>query len=381
MRRSIFVFFTCILWVPLLWSSVHADLNGDSLRIVVEPYEIFKTEFYEFWYKARSQNPGDRFGTREYWLDVKPQEIRTSQQVCAGAARNKRLDLELKVDERLSIDENVKIWSLFPCLFQDTDSLALVYPKLEKLFSGKIKELQGISAQMEKFGDSKSISDPSRYLISDIRFNLRMMITVLEGDPKDYPVVKEDEYRNGLQFGFTRKPFDKKMYAPLDGIVQGPFVVVTHATTKFDFDSSIKKFTDEAIRRTKQAGLPLIYLVNDDREHDQSWFLSDREPTQAYFSKNGEHSVLFDSDEVILMGGYFNECFRVTQIDTITRHFIRSSGPLTLHLPISGIYAHEKNEIDFRKLSQDKFCLMFEEALCWVATKSMRGMGSLRAVT
>lgn len=345
MRHFLLAILTIGLWLSSAQAEVKTVISGRTLKVSIKPYAPLKP--YDLWYRHRRDGSGDRFGQREFWLKHPVEHEHYSyKHVCEPFIQAGELDITINLDKI----EDKPMWAKMNCLIIDSDSFTIAYPDLEKFFVPAMSELQALHKKYNPDGYFTSdFKAPDYQVKSDASSALNMFINYTFGDR--FAWYKNDEYRQALLTG-TLKEFNKKSYAGLDPLINKPLVIVTHATTVFD-DKTIKTFADANIQQAKMNGLPIVYLVSDDTVHDQTWYLADRNPDRVYFSKNGEHSVLFNSNTVVLMGGFYSQCLRTTQLDTITRHFLLSNEALTIHLPVSGIYAHES--IDFKKVSKAQF--------------------------
>lgn len=344
MRQFFSIFLTLGLWLASAQAEVKAYRQGRVLKVMVKPYAPLKP--YELWYRHRRDGAGDRFGQREFWLNHPTQhEYYSFREACGASVNAGKLDLTINLDT----PHDHAMWAKFNCLRLDNDAFTIVYPELEKFFTPVMTELRALNAKVNDTSVYTDYSAPDYQVKADAKQAIYQLVHYTFSS--DFAWYKSAEYREALLKG-SLKAFNKKSYAGHDPVITKPLVIVTHATTIFD-NKTIKSFVDENLTAVKAKGLPVIYLVSDDGVHDQTWYLADRHPTQAYFSKNGEHSVLAATNQVVLMGGYYSQCLRTTQLDTITRHFLVSSEALTIHLPVKGIYAHDS--IDFTQLTKQQF--------------------------
>lgn len=325
---------------------VNVQVTASSLKVQVKPYAPVKP--YESWYRTRRDAEGDRFGKREFWMnEAKEEPYYSFKEICHSAVKAQVLDIELNSQTLDSKD----MWVKFNCLRLDADAMTIVYPDLQQFLAPHMKALDQIAKKYNDEAMKFNFQDPSYEKTSNASNALYQLVNYILNSKDSNPWLKNPVYREALIKG-TVKEFDKKRWAGQDPVITKPLVLVTHATTVFD-DKTIKNFADQTIREAKAKGLPVVYLVSDDGVHDQTWYLEDKNPAQAYFSKNGEHSVMYSSNTVIMMGGFYNQCLRTSQLDVITRHFMVSQEELTIHLPIRGIYVHDS--IDFKTLSKEKF--------------------------
>jgi hypothetical protein len=344
MRHYFFAILTIVFWLSSAHADVKAEVIGRILKVSVQPYAPLKP--YSLWYQQRRDSDGNRFGRREFWLQHPlTHNYYSFKNVCDAFVQAAELHLTINLD---TITDKA-MWAQFNCLRLDADAFTIAYPTIEKFLKPELPALKAVYAEYNK--DAYPDYAAAGYqLKADASNALYMLINfAFSADRSDW--YKNAEYREAL-LNKTLKEFNKKSYAGHDPVITKPFVIVTHASTIFD-DKSIKTFADANVQQAKMRGLPVVYLVSDDGVHDQTWYLADRSPDRSYYSKNGEHSVLYSSNTVILMGGFYTQCLRTTQLDTITRHFLLSNEALTIHLPIQGIYAHES--IDFAKMSHKYF--------------------------
>ncbi|WP_409477828.1 hypothetical protein [Pseudobdellovibrio sp. HCB154] len=343
-------------WIyPLLFALIMAfkaqavvsvQVTGSSLKVQVKPYAPVKP--YESWYRIRRDAEGDRFGKREFWMnDSKEEQYYSFKEICQSAVKAQVLDFEINSQTLDSKD----MWAKFNCLRLDADAMTIVYPDLQKFLAPHMTALNQIAKKYNDEAMKFNFQDPNYEKTSNASNALYQLLNYILNSKDSNPWLKNPLYREALIKG-TVKEFEKKRWAGKDPVITKPLVLVTHATTIFD-DKSIKTFADQTIREAKAKGLPVVYLVSDDGVHDQTWYLEDKNPDRAYFSKNGEHSVMYSSNTVIMMGGFYNQCLRTSQLDLITRHFMISQEALTIHLPIRGIYVHDS--IDFTKITKAQF--------------------------
>lgn len=345
MRHWLYTFLFAFIMALQGQAAVSVQVTGSSLKVQVKPYAPITP--YESWYRIRRDAEGDRFGQREFWMNEPKEELYYSfKQICESSVKAQVLDIELNAQTLDSKD----MWAKFNCLRLDTDAMTIVYPDLQKFLAPHMTALRQVAKKYNDESMKFNFKDPNYEKTSNASNALFQLVNyILSSD--NNPWLKNPAYREALIKGAV-KEFDKKRWAGHDPVITKPMVLVTHATTIFD-DKSIKTFADQTIREAKAKGLSVVYLVSDDGVHDQTWYLEDKNPDRAYFSKNGEHSVMYSSNTVIMMGGFYNQCLRTSQLDVITRHFMVNQEPLTIHLPIQGIYVHDS--IDFKKLSKQQF--------------------------
>lgn len=344
MRHFLFAILTIGLWLTSAQAGVTAVITGRELKVSVKPYAPLRP--YELWYRQRRDASGDRFAKREFWLNYPTtHEYYQYKEVCDASIKAQELNLTFNLDNI----GDLKTWAKFNCLRIDYDSLTLAYPELEKFLKPQLPQLGKVLKNIDTL--NVDYNAPDYPIKSNASIALFQVVNYMFTNERGSEWFTSAVYRKALLDG-TLKEFDKKPYAGNDPIITKPLVLVTHATTIFD-NKSIKTFADANIQYAKSRGLPVVYLVSDDGVHDQTWYLADKNPTKAYFSKNGEHSVMYSSNTVIMMGGFYSQCLRTSQLDTITRHFLVSKEDLTIHLPVLGIYAHDS--IDFTKISKEQF--------------------------
>ena len=345
MRHLIFAILTIGLWLTSAQAEVKAVITGRELKVSIKPYAPLRP--YELWYRQRRDAEGDRYGKREFWLNYPVKhEYYSYKSTCDQFMQAGVLDFTIN----LNTMADKAMWAKFNCLKLDNDALTIVFPTLEKFLTPELPHLRKVLAQLNQNSIYTDYNAPDYQVKADAIMALNQLVNYTLGNEREFEWYKNTEYRNALLNGSLIE-FTKKAYAGNDPVITKPLVLVTHATTVFD-NKSIKTFADANIQYAKSRGLPVVYLVSDDGVHDQTWYLADKNPTRAYFSKNGEHSVL-STNTVIMMGGFYSQCLRTSQLDTITRHFLVSQEPLTIHLPVAGIYAHDS--IDFTKISKETF--------------------------
>lgn len=345
MRHLIFAILTIGLWLTSAHAEVKALVNGRVLKVSVKPYAPLKP--YELWYRQRRDADGDRYGKREFWLNYPTKhEYYSYKSTCDQSMQAGVLELTINLN---TINDNA-MWAKFNCLKLDYDALTIVYPTLEKFLTPELPQIRNALSKLNEKAIYTDYNVPDYQVKADATAALNYVVNHMFGGEREFAWYNNADFRNAL-LERTLKEFDKKPYAGNDPIITKPLVLVTHATTVFD-NKSIKTFADANIQYAKSRGLPVVYLVSDDGVHDQTWYLADKNPDRAYFSKNGEHSVI-STNTVIMMGGFYSECLRTSQLDTITRHFLVSQEALTIHLPVPGIYAHDS--IDFTKISKETF--------------------------
>lgn len=353
MRQLIFAILTFTLWLSVTaQAGVKAEVSGRVLKISVNPYAPLKP--YELWYQQRRDGDGDRSQKREFWLNYKTQhDYYSFKQHCEQSVLAGELNLAINLDAL----NDYQLWAKFNCLRLDRDALTMAWPAIDKFLNPEISNLKAVLTKLEKDPDYLNYKSPLYQVKADANTALFQLVNYMLPSNSNFDWYKSAEYRTAL-LSRSLQEFDKKPWAGHDPVITKPLVIVTHATTIFD-NKTIKTFADANVQHAKSLGLPVVYLVSDDGVHDQTWYLADKKPDRAYFSKNGEHSVMYSSNTVVLMGGFYSQCLRTTQLDTITRHFLLNQEPLTIHLPVRGIYAHDT--LDFTKITKDIFLARVKE--------------------
>lgn len=345
MRHLFLTILTIVLGLSAqAWADTTAEVTGRVLKVSVKPYAPLKP--YELWYKQRRDGDGDRAGKREFWLNYKTEhEYYSYKQHCESSIAAQALEFSIDLNDI----ENKQMWAKVNCLRLDYDALTIVWPTLSKFLN---TEIENLKITKDKFQTNYMDYKKPDYQVTADAYNiLYQLVNYMLPQTREFDWYKNSDYRTALLNGSLIE-LNKKDWAGRDPVITKPLMIVTHATTVFD-DKTIKTFADANVQQAKAKGMPVVYLVSDDGVHDQTWYLSDKKPDRAYFSKNGEHSVMYNANTVVLMGGFYSQCLRTTQLDTITRHFLVSEEALTIHLPVQGIYAHDS--IDFSKISKQQF--------------------------
>ncbi|MEW6056186.1 MAG: hypothetical protein AB1540_06200, partial [Bdellovibrionota bacterium] len=148
-------------------------------------------------------------------------------------------------------------------------------------------------------------------------------------------------YQKAFSEGFPRSiPRTVKFKRKLDRHT----LIVVHPIAGYDLHGVSKSAIDAVVRKFKAQKRPVIYLLSDDGEQDIETFLEDRHPTYATFSAYGEHNLPIESDEITLVGGYFNQCLGHALKDAISRHDLYSKGALTAHFHTNAIYESRSDQ-------------------------------------
>lgn len=128
-------------------------------------------------------------------------------------------------------------------------------------------------------------------------------------------------------------------------------LIVVHASTEFDWESSAAARMESVIARFKASGRPVVYLVHDQTpEGYVRWYPKDRRPDYEIFSEGGEHNLPLSGNEVTIVGGYFGSydgargCHTLAVRDAVRMHFGRSNSPLTVHMPLPAIFFWNQDE-------------------------------------
>ena len=322
-------------------------IDNQTLYLKVSPIFFSNDAIYEATYQIRRNNPGDRLGNREFWrlpTDAETQAMTTVETDCKVDSSKPTFELHLKLHFNLQT-KNLKNWHQLFCLSQDREAFALILPELKKILVPQIAQLITFQTKLRE-----------KYLQFEMDKNwdyLSHSLSIIETLVIETQKSTQDTRERDFILSNQVSRFHKNLIYDSALNITKPFVVVTHASSQFDLNKSIQPFASEILSKAQQKKLPIYFLMHNDSEFDFSWFLDQTSPTQAFFSKNGEHNLNFSSNQVILMGGFYSECLRTTQIDLITRYFLNHQKPLQINLPISAIYAH--NSIRFDQISKKEF--------------------------
>ena len=328
-------------------------LDNQTLQLKASPIFFSNDAFYEAAYQIRRNSSGNRLGSRDYWRLPTRSEIQANsyhEKDCKVDKANAVFDVRLKLHFDLS-QKNLKNWSKLFCFSQDREAFSVILPELILLLKPQIAELNNFQTLLrQKF--LEFMIDKNWDALSQSLTIVETLNTELQLDPQDIRHIEATKERNFVLSDQVSRNSKNLTYDPTQNISK-PFVVVSHASSQFDLTQSIRPFSSEVLAQVKHKELPIYFLMHNDSQFDLSWFLNQTTPTQVYFSKNGEHNLRFSSNQVILMGGFYNECLRTTQMDLITRYFLNQKGPLIINMPISAIYAHKS--IRFDELTKEAF--------------------------
>lgn len=85
-------------------------------------------------------------------------------------------------------------------------------------------------------------------------------------------------------------------------------VIVTHASTYWDGSFSSKAGINSAVAFGKRNHYPVIYLQDDARESEPTYFYADCKPDYFVSSSAGEFSFEITASHVYTVGGHFEAC-------------------------------------------------------------------------
>lgn len=143
-------------------------------------------------------------------------------------------------------------------------------------------------------------------------------------------------------------PKNKKNRLPAR-LPDNPLIVV-HSSRIFDDKESARAGIDPVVAAFKEAGRPVIYLVNDQSVSGYSaWYTADRSPDYEIFSAGGENNLPLRADSVTIAGGFFGSydgargCHTMAVRDAIRMHFEYSRRPFTVNIPIGAVYFYNED--------------------------------------
>lgn len=314
---------------------VKINLNENILNIRIEkPLEKIKYLDPYSVYDKRRDSQGDRLSSfRDYWPKQIDTYLENYPKECLLSHPTIGYKTEFSITLNLLDSTDIKGASLLACLSQNW---AIKYTILKELKNSKIEEnlksyfnLQSSRFQKLFLNDLLGKNSNIYCQISSLYFELA------RGFDYIYPVKNFDMASN-----LGKHKIKKAVYTD---VILEQALMVTHATLKYDYKALTKKIIDEKILEAKNNNIPVIYLMDEDKDH--LWFTQDRDPDYALFSRWGEHNYTI-KNEITIVGGQWNNCFRVSIVDAITRHF--ASFPnidLTINLPMDAIYSETAKQM------------------------------------
>ncbi len=129
--------------------------------------------------------------------------------------------------------------------------------------------------------------------------------------------------------------------------LEGPALIVVHASTKFDDSLQAKNEIDKKINEFKAKQLPVIYLMSDLTPQGQAlWYTNDRNPDYVVYSTGGEHNIPLTGSDLTVVGGFWGNsdmrsgCHSSALRNVVLSyfHWEQQRSPLSIHLPIGAIY-------------------------------------------
>lgn len=308
---------------------VKLNLNENRLDIkITTPPEQIKYLDPNSVYDKRRDSQGDRLSSfRDYWpkrindfTDLYPKE-------CRLLHPNIGQKNEFTITLNLLDTTDITGVSLLACL---SHNWAIKYTLLKELQRSKIEDTL-----------------KSYFNLQSSRFQKLFLNNLLDKNSNLYSQISSLFYdcARGFDYLYPAKNFDmainigkhkinKDVYTD---VILEQALMITHATLKYDYNALTKRAIDKIVLDAKNRNIPVIYLMDEDKDH--LWFTQDRDPNYALFSRWGEHNYTV-KNEITIVGGQWNNCFRVSIVDAITRHFANFPNiDIKINLPMDGIYS------------------------------------------
>lgn len=295
-----------------------------NLKIVIKNSESQMYPDYKSWFRLRYENSGDRMGEREYWnAPLPPQKYYPEMEININPSEDSEWHKIYRIKEPKAYYALLSFIDPFYLKYQD-DFSSLIY----------------------------SNSSLGFYTI-----NLGVTPQVSKKLTQDFL----QDYLDGNYIGEIKK---SRYYTDIE---DKPTLIVTHASVIFDQNKVIKVTADKLVEKFKNKNHNVAYLIHNDMMEDYTWFLKDKNPDIALFSHGGEHSLLIKNPNVTMIGGYFDQCFRRSVQDTVTRFYLSKPKfkELNINFPMSGIYTGEKTLLDDYNKNPRKFLTIVLDSLFW----------------
>ena len=120
--------------------------------------------------------------------------------------------------------------------------------------------------------------------------------------------------------------------------VRGEIVFfITHATSDFDREMSIKENVNKRIADAENSAIPVLYLVDDDSASSLKNYYLVYRPNFLLLSGGGEHSVHTSAKQLIFAGGFWDTCAEETIRDAILLND-NQGGPTRANLLTDSLY-------------------------------------------
>lgn len=126
--------------------------------------------------------------------------------------------------------------------------------------------------------------------------------------------------------------------------VDGPLLLVTHASILYDYERIAKPAIETLIRNYRMKNNKVAFLVGLLNSSFSGWYTDSRLPPDlVQFSVDGEHTISV-SGEVTVVGGSWGLCHQMTIGKLIENFEFYSERELIINLPVGAIYYTKEDQ-------------------------------------
>jgi hypothetical protein len=115
-------------------------------------------------------------------------------------------------------------------------------------------------------------------------------------------------------------------------LASNSLLLVTHASSIYDFSWSSQKGVNSIIELAKQSGIPAIYLQREE-DDQKSYFYQDCNPAHFISSAGGNFNFDFQANHVISVGGHLELC-QLLSIREVVANFKRRAANQDVRLTV-----------------------------------------------